>query len=418
MFFNDNNKDVLQLLSKIEAYLKNEINFLNIDDFECKGYNKDIKNKLDSICNILNQRNDDELLIYGEIMLISEKIEKGIIGDKIFHTNTSNIKLNYIAKTINRLVETLHNYIDQIITILSEYSKYNYLSSLSTNLVNNDFKKLFEGINTLRQTITQMLTENKSNGLILENNSKILLDNVDILNLSSTQAATSLEETSAALDEITTQVRNNTDNILQMWALAENVKKSSNEGEELANQTVSSMEDINNQVVLVNEAISVIDNIAFQTNILSLNAAVEAATAGEAGKGFAVVAGEVRNLATRSADAAKRIKSIVENATQKANKGTTTANHMIVGYKDLNTNLLKTINLIEEIQSVSKEQLLRIEQINDAINRLDEQTQQNASVASQSHSVALTTDSISKLIVKNANTKEFEGKDSITSNGF
>ncbi|MFV7791471.1 methyl-accepting chemotaxis protein, partial [Aliarcobacter lanthieri] len=95
-------------------------------------------------------------------------------------------------------------------------------------------------------------------------------------------------------------------------------------------------------------------NIAFQTNILSLNAAVEAATAGETGKGFAVVAGEVRNLATRSADAAKRIKSIVENATKKAYNGKSTANDMIVGYKELNKNILQTINLIEEIQNVSK----------------------------------------------------------------
>ncbi|RBQ32202.1 chemotaxis protein [Arcobacter sp. FW59] len=413
MFFNNRNTDILEILNMIESYLKNEINFLSIDDFECKGYNKEIKAKLDSICNILNQRNDDELLIYGEIMLISEKIEKGIIGDKIHHTNTTNIKLNYIAKTINNLVETLHNYINQIITILSEYSKYNYLSALNTNLVNNDFKKLFEGINTLRQTITQMLTENKSNGLILENNSKILLENVDTLNLSSSRAAANLEETAAALEEITLHVRNNTDNILQMATLSKNVRKSSNDGEQLANQTVLSMEEINNQVSLVNEAISVIDNIAFQTNILSLNAAVEAATAGETGKGFAVVAGEVRNLATRSADAAKRIKSIVENATKKAYNGKSTANDMIVGYKELNKNILQTINLIEEIQNVSKEQLIRIEQINDAVNKLDEQTQQNASVASQSHDVAITTDSISKLIVKNANAKEFEGKNDI-----
>ncbi|RBQ29574.1 methyl-accepting chemotaxis protein [Aliarcobacter vitoriensis] len=413
MFFNNRNTDILEILNMIESYLKNEINFLSIDDFECKGYNKEIKAKLDSICNILNQRNDDELLIYGEIMLISEKIEKGIIGDKIHHTNTTNIKLNYIAKTINNLVETLHNYINQIITILSEYSKYNYLSSLNTNLVNNDFKKLFEGINTLRQTITQMLTENKSNGLILENNSKILLENVDTLNLSSSRAAANLEETAAALEEITLHVRNNTDNILQMATLSKNVRKSSNDGEQLANQTVLSMEEINNQVSLVNEAISVIDNIAFQTNILSLNAAVEAATAGETGKGFAVVAGEVRNLATRSADAAKRIKSIVENATKKAYNGKSTANDMIVGYKELNKNILQTINLIEEIQNVSKEQLIRIEQINDAVNKLDEQTQQNANVASQSHDVAITTDSISKLIVKNANAKEFEGKNDI-----
>ncbi|MFX4232112.1 methyl-accepting chemotaxis protein, partial [Aliarcobacter butzleri] len=92
----------------------------------------------------------------------------------------------------------------------------------------------------------------------------------------------------------------------------------------------------NNQVNLINEAIGVIDNIAFQTNILSLNAAVEAATAGEAGKGFAVVAGEVRNLASRSAEAAREIKTIVENATSKANQGKSIATNMIEGYKELN----------------------------------------------------------------------------------
>ncbi|MFW2608565.1 methyl-accepting chemotaxis protein, partial [Aliarcobacter butzleri] len=91
-------------------------------------------------------------------------------------------------------------------------------------------------------------------------------------------------------------------------------------------------------VNLINEAIGVIDNIAFQTNILSLNAAVEAATAGEAGKGFAVVAGEVRNLASRSAEAAKEIKAIVENATSKANQGKSIATNMIEGYKELNQN--------------------------------------------------------------------------------
>lgn len=416
MFFNNKNTEVLEMVNMIESYLKNEINFLNLKDFECSGYNKELQTKLCSICNILNQKNDDELLIYGEIMLISEKIEKGIIGDKIHHTNTKNIKLNYIAKTINNLVETLHNYINQIITILSEYSDYNYLSSLNAEQVNNDFKKLFVGINTLRQTITQMLTENKSNGLILENNSKILLDNVDTLNISSNKAAVNIEETAATLEEITLNVRNNTDNILQMATLSKDVRKSSNEGEELANQTVLPMEEINEQVKLINEAISVIDNISFQTNILSLNAAVESATAGEAGKGFAVVAGEVRNLATRSADAAKRIKSIVENATEKAHKGKSTVNNMIVGYKELNKNILQTINLIEEIQNASKEQLNRIEQINDAVNKLDQQTQQNAIIASQSQDAAITTDTISKLIVKNANSKRFEGKDSITAN--
>ncbi|TLT05781.1 chemotaxis protein [Aliarcobacter thereius] len=408
MFFGREKRYVLQKLSEIELYLKNETNSLTIDENE--ACDKEIKDKIDSILNILNKKHDDELLIYGEIMLISEKIGKGIIGDKIFHTNTSNIKLNYIAKTINNLVLTLQDKIDKIISILCEYSKYNYINSLNSDIENNDFKKLFEGINILGQTITEMLLESSSNGTILENNSKILLYNVDILNSSSKEAALNLEETSAALDEITSQVRNSTDNILKVSNLSKNVRKSSSDGENFANQTVLSMEEINNQVALVNEAISIIDNIAFQTNILSLNAAVEAATAGENGKGFAVVASEVRNLAIRSAEATKKIKSIVETANKKAQNGKNIANNMIIGYKELNKNIIQTIELIEEIQAVSKEQLLRIEQINDSVSVLDEQTQKNASVASQSKEVAITTDNISKLIVNSVNSKEFKGK--------
>jgi methyl-accepting chemotaxis protein len=175
------------------------------------------------------------------------------------------------------------------------------------------------------------------------------------------------------------------------------------------------MDEINVQVNLITDAISIIDQIAFQTNILSLNAAVEAATAGEAGKGFAVVAAEVRNLASRSAEAAKEIKIIVENAKNKANEGKNIASHMISGYKELNENIQQTVNLISDIEMSSKEQLTGIEQINDAVNQLDEQTQQNAQIASQTHDVALVTDNIAKLVVSNANAKEFEGKNQVKS---
>ncbi|MCT7910196.1 methyl-accepting chemotaxis protein, partial [Arcobacter lacus] len=227
------------------------------------------------------------------------------------------------------------------------------------------------------------------------------------------EAAASLEETAAALEEVTSNVRNNTQNIAQMAKLSSEVTASANQGEKLANETTVAMDEINNQVNLINEAIGVIDNIAFQTNILSLNAAVEAATAGEAGKGFAVVAGEVRNLASRSAEAAREIKTIVENATSKANQGKSIATNMIEGYKELNQNISQTISLISDIQNASKEQLLGIEQINDAVTLLDRQTQQNAMIASQTHDVALITDEISKLIVSDADSKEFEGKNEV-----
>ena len=173
------------------------------------------------------------------------------------------------------------------------------------------------------------------------------------------------------------------------------------------------MNDIDEKVNAINDSITVIDQIAFQTNILSLNAAVEAATAGEAGKGFAVVAQEVRNLATRSAEAANEIKVLVQNATDKANEGKSISDKMILGYNGLNDNITKTIEIIANVENASKEQLTGIEQINDAINSLDHQTQENAMIASQTNDIALQTDTIAKLVVSNANAKEFVGKDNI-----
>ena len=411
MFFRKNkDKEILSVLSSIEEYLKNDINSLPDFNFECTGTQKDIKNKLDSICKILNQKNDEELQIYGELMLVAEKVQAGNFNDKIHHTNTSNSKLNYIANTINLLVDNLKNSIGQILVRLDEFSHYDYMKKLDEDLVENDFKVLFSDINNLRQTITNMLVENKTNGLELDESSDILLENVDKLNISSNAAAASLEETAAALEEITSNIKINTENIAKMATFSANVTSSSSKGENLASDTTVAMDEINTQVNLINEAISVIDQIAFQTNILSLNAAVEAATAGEAGRGFAVVAGEVRNLASRSADAAKEIKEIVTTATKKANEGKQIASNMIAGYKDLNENIEQTIKLIQEIKTTSSEQQSGIEQINKAINSLDMQTQQNAQVASQSYEVALRIDKIAKLIVTNANEKEFEGK--------
>jgi len=170
------------------------------------------------------------------------------------------------------------------------------------------------------------------------------------------------------------------------------------------------MDDINAQVSAITEAITIIDQIAFQTNILSLNAAVEAATAGEAGKGFAVVAAEVRNLASRSAEAANEIKSLVLNATTKSNQGKDIAALMIKGYGNLNQNISSTLSLIKDVENGAKEQKIAMEQIADAINSLDKQTQVNANIANQTNDIASQTSGLASNVVSAVNSKKFREK--------
>ena len=333
--------------------------------------------------------------------------------EQTINQSTKNEGIEELKNGVNELFKIVSTKVDgdlnKISDALSSFQKLNFTHRIS----GNNLGEVSVGLNNLANVVNEMLVENKSNGLTLDESSNILLGNVDKLNISSNEAAASLEETAAALEEITSNIRNNTQNIAKMATYSNSVTKSARDGEKLANQTTVAMEEINVQVNSINEAITVIDQIAFQTNILSLNAAVEAATAGEAGRGFAVVAQEVRNLASRSAEAAREIKNIVGNATSKANQGKEIANYMIEGYKELNENISQTINLIQDIEMSSKEQLSGIEQINDAVNSLDRQTQQNAAIASQTHDVAVLTDEIAKLVVSNANAKEFIGKNEV-----
>jgi methyl-accepting chemotaxis protein len=406
-------------LNQLQNGLFSFFAYLNRESSNVELIKLDSKDEFGEMSKIVNQNiiktqkgiEEDRKLIDETIAVLGE-FEQGDLCQRL-NISVSNPALMELKTVLNNMANNLENNIDNVLNILEEFSKYNYLNKIPTKNIKEHLLRLSTGVNDLGDSITAMLIDNKSNGLTLDESSNILLANVDKLNISSNEAAASLEETAAAIEEITSNIRSNTQNIAKMANFSNNVTKSASQGEKLANQTTVAMDEINVQVNLINDAISIIDQIAFQTNILSLNAAVEAATAGEAGRGFAVVAQEVRNLASRSAEAAKEIKIIVENATSKANQGKDIANHMINGYKELNENISQTINLISDIEMSSKEQLSGIEQINDAVNQLDQQTQQNAAVASQTHDVAVITDEIAKLVVSNANDKEFAGKNEV-----
>ena len=345
---------------------------------------------------------------------IVSQVKNGVLNKRLNKTTQSQ-NLEELRISFNEMLESLHTNVGEntnsILNVLEHFSKLNFMHQ-----VKSDKGKISLAINEVNKLITSILYSNINNGLILQDNANKLLSNTLLLDESSSEAAISLEESAAALDQITANIQSNTQNITKMSNNTQKLEEATNKGKELATSTMQAMNQINTQVNEINTAIEIIDKIAFQTNILSLNAAVEAATAGEAGKGFAIVAQEVRDLASRSAQAAKKIQNIVNNANIKAKEGKEIAQDMLEGFDNLNTDISDTIILIKEIEHSSLEQTNAIEQINDAVSTQDQQTQKIAQVASASKEIAEKTSIISKQIVEEANEKEFEGKHALIKN--
>jgi len=398
-------------LDEFFLFLKHEINEVSKIEIDSKDEIGEMAKAInDNIVKTQFLMEEDQVLI-NDVKDVVNLVKEGKLQQQI-QKETSNESLKELKEIFNEMLTALSKDVchdlEEIREALQEFQELNF-----SHRINNPTGKASQGLNSLATVINDMLVENKENGLTLGDSSEILLQNVNTLNSNSNEAAAALEETAAALEEMTSTIISNTDNVVQMAGYANDLYSSAKEGETLAEQTTTSMNEIDEQVTSINDAISVIDQIAFQTNILSLNAAVEAATAGEAGKGFAVVAQEVRNLASRSAEAANEIKALVENATKKANDGKVIASKMIKGYAGLNNNITKTITIIKDIESASKEQQEGIEQINDAVNSLDQQTQVNTSISNKTQDIANQTNSIAKLVVSSANEKEFIGKDNV-----
>ena len=193
------------------------------------------------------------------------------------------------------------------------------------------------------------------------------------------QSASSLEETASSLEEITATVRQNADNADQANQLANSSRETAEKGGAVVAQAVDAMGEINRSSRKIADIITTIDEIAFQTNLLALNAAVEAARAGEQGRGFAVVAGEVRNLAQRSATAAREIKGLIEDSVQKVETGSELVNKSGETLGMIVTSVKRVTDIVAEIAAASREQTVGIEQINKAVAQMDQVTQSNAS---------------------------------------
>ena len=202
------------------------------------------------------------------------------------------------------------------------------------------------------------------------------------------QQAAALEETASSMDELTATVKQNADHAHQASKLAVSASEVAVKGGEVVSEVVATMASINESSRRIAEIIGVIDGIAFQTNILALNAAVEAARAGEQGRGFAVVAAEVRNLAQRSASAAREIKELIDDSVNKVSAGTHLADKAGNTMNEVVSSVKRVTEIIGEIAAASAEQTTGIEQVNQAIAAMDQVTQQNAALVEESAAAA------------------------------
>jgi methyl-accepting chemotaxis protein len=348
----------------------------------------------------------DDMHVLGEVVIALNKVSQGIYTSQI-HSDSKNFMITALKKVVNEMLSTTNANMEELVNIVEKYTQQDYRTQMKINpILKGKMLITMQRINQLGAELNENAKLNLKNGEYLERNSTTMNKSVENLAEKANEQAAPLEQTAAALEEITSITKNNTQNASTMANLSKDVQHSVTVGESLAHETATSMDEINEKVEAIKDAINIIDQIAFQTNILSLNAAVEAATAGEAGKGFAVVAQEVRNLANRSSDAAKEIKNLVENATLKTNEGKKISAEMSIGYDNLNKLISQTIDLIKNVSVASQEQLTGIEQINHAVSLLDQVTQENANEANNVANIANETLSMAQELVKDAKSKK------------
>ncbi len=329
----------------------------------------------------------DEVQIEQEIEAIVQGVKSGELSARIEITDKEGF-VEKLSVGINELTDTIEKVFADVTGTMESMA----VGDLS-NRIENDYEGVYlnckNNINSTIDKLAEIVGQVSESAKFINNSSQEIASGNNNLSQRAEQQAANLEQTASSMEELTGTVKNNADNAQQANQVATTARQLAEKGGEVVNSAVSAMEEINVSSNKIAEIIGVIDEIAFQTNLLALNASVEAARAGEQGRGFSVVATEVRNLAQRSATAAKESKELIQNSVQKVKSGTEFVNQTGKSLDEIVTGVKKVGDIVAEIAAASSEQSQGIEQVNQAVTQLDEITQQNAALAEQASAASV-----------------------------
>ncbi|NRB37622.1 MAG: hypothetical protein HRU20_04035 [Pseudomonadales bacterium] len=323
---------------------------------------------------------------------ISESVGNSAKGDFTTRIQTSGQKGFYLqlSDNLNNLNQTTESAMQELIETLSAMAAGDLTKTINKNYegIFNDLKRDTNA--TINNLVEVMAGIQQGSASVKQAADEISQGNLDLSRRTEQQAA-SLEETASSMEQMTATIIQNTESSKNASHLANKTRQVAEDSGRVVDKAVIAMGEISESSGRINDIISVIDEIAFQTNLLALNASVEAARAGEQGRGFAVVAGEVRNLAGRSATAAKEIKDLIEDSVKKVDEGKDLVNKSGESLTNIMNSVKEVSDLVAEIATASEEQSMGISEVNRAVTKMDEMTQQNAALVEE---VASTSDAM------------------------